>query len=143
MYEILQPLHSYLRYAVLILLIIVIVKSLIGWLGKQKYDKADNGLSLGLFISTHLQLTLGLILYFISPQVQFVAGMMKDKTLRYWAVEHISVMLIAIILITLARITAKRMEGGTAKHRRMFIFNFIAFVLIVVSILSSGRPLIG
>lgn len=143
MYEILQPLHSYLRYAVLILLIIVIVKSLIGWLGKQKYDKADNGLSLGLFISTHLQLTLGLILYFISPQVQFVAGMMKDKSLRYWAVEHISVMLIAIILITLARITAKRMADSTAKHRRMFIFNFIALVLIVVSILSSGRPLIG
>ena len=68
---------------------------------------------------------------------------MKDKTLRYWAVEHISVMLIAIILITLARITAKRMEDSTAKHRRMFIFNFIALGLILVSIISSGRPLIG
>jgi Na+-driven multidrug efflux pump len=143
MYQILQPAHSYLRYAVLILLILVIAKSLMSWLGKKAYDKADNGLSLGLFIATHLQLTLGLILYFISPQVQFVAGMMKDKNLRYWAVEHISVMLIAIIFITLARITAKRMEYGADKHKRMFIFNFIALVLIIISILSSGRPLIG
>jgi hypothetical protein len=143
MYEILVPAHSYLRYAVLALLLLVLVKSLMGWLMRQPYGKADNGLSLGLFIATHLQLTFGLILYFVSPQVQFVSGMMKDKTLRYWAVEHIAMMIIAVILITLARTTAKRMTDDNARHRRLFVFNFAALVIIIVAIIQSGRPLLG
>jgi uncharacterized membrane protein len=125
------------------LLLIVLVKSLMGWLMRQPYGKIDNSLSLSLFIATHLQLTFGLILYFISPQVQFVSGMMKDKTLRYWAVEHITMMLIAVIFITLARITAKRMKDSSARHRRLFVFNLVALVLIVVAIIQSGRPLLG
>ena len=134
--------HSYLRYAVLILLVIVIVTSLMGWMNKKSYTATDNKLSLFLFISTHIQLLLGLILYFVSPFVQFNSSTMKEATTRYWSVEHIFMMLIAVVLITVARSTAKKMTNDTAKHKRMFIFNTLALVIILAAIVASGRGII-
>jgi len=64
---------------------------------------------------------------------------MKDATTRYWLVEHNTAMLIAIVFITLARTTSKKMVVSTAKHKRMFIFNLIALVIIVLTISISGR----
>jgi hypothetical protein len=139
MYEALLYSHSYIRFAVLILLLVVVITSFVGWLGKKHYTGTDNKLSLFLFIATHLQLLLGLILYIVSPWVQFSGSTMKDKTLRYWTVEHIFVMLTAVILITVARISAKKMSSSGAKHKRLFIFNLIALLLILVGIQMSGR----
>lgn len=131
--------HSYLRYIVLILLIVVIIGSLMGLLNRKPYTATDNKLSLFLFISTHLQLLLGLILFFVSPVVQFSGEAMKDPTTRYWLVEHNTAMLIAIVLITLARTTSKKMVDSQARHRRMLIFNLIALAIIVIAISLSGR----
>lgn len=134
--------HSFLRYAVLILLIVVIVTSVMGWLNKKSYTETDNKLSLYLFIATHIQLLVGLILYTQSSWVQFGKLAMKLKEVRYWTVEHISIMLIAIVLITMARVTAKKMSSAEAKHKRMFIFNAIALALILTGIAMSGRGII-
>lgn len=131
--------HSYLRYIILILLIVVIIASLLGMINKKAYTDGDNKLGLFLFIATHLQLLLGLILFFISPVVQFSGAAMKDATTRYWLVEHNSAMLIAIVFITLARTTSKKMTDGQAKHKRMFIFNLIALIIILLTISISGR----
>ncbi|MEP6738583.1 MAG: hypothetical protein ABJA70_23860 [Chryseolinea sp.] len=142
MYQILLPLHSYIRYIVIILLLAVIIKSFLGMSGKKPYEKIDNQLSLSLFIFTHTQLLVGLILYLISPFVKFGAITMKDAITRYWTVEHLVGMLIAVVLITMARITAKKMTDHTAKHKRMFVFNSIALVIIVIMILLSDRDLV-
>lgn len=131
--------HSYLRYIILVLLIIVIVTSLMGLLNKKPHTSTDNKLGLFLFISTHLQLLIGLILFFVSPVVQFSGEAMKNAATRYWLVEHNTAMLIAIVFITLARTTSKKMVDGQAKHKRMFIFNAIALVIIVLTISMSDR----
>jgi len=110
-----------------------------GFVNRKPYANTDNKLSLFLFISTHLQLLLGLLLFFVSPVVQFSGDAMKNAATRYWLVEHNTAMLIAIVFITLARTTAKKMSDSTAKHRRMFIFNVIALVIIVVTISLSDR----
>ncbi|MEX2233301.1 MAG: hypothetical protein WD824_14155 [Cyclobacteriaceae bacterium] len=134
--------HSYLRYIVLVLLIVVIIASLVGLINRKPYTSTDNKVSLFLFISTHLQLLLGLILFFVSPVVQFSGSAMKDPSTRYWLVEHNTAMLIAIIFITLARTTSKKMADSTAKHKRMFIFNLIALLIVVLAISISGRDFI-
>ena len=139
MYNALLVTHSYLRYIVLILLIVVIISSVLALIKKKPYTPGDNKLSLFLFISTHLQLLVGLILFFVSPVVQFSGEAMKDPTTRYWLVEHNTAMLIAIVLITLARTTSKKMTDSQARHKRMFIFNLIALIIIVVAISMSGR----
>jgi uncharacterized membrane protein len=142
MYSGLLHSHSYLRYAVLILLIVVIAVSLMGWLGKKPYTNTNNKLSLFLLIATHLQFLLGLFLYFVSPFVQFNSTTMKDTTSRYWAVEHASMMIIAVVLITVARSTAKKMTSDESKHKRLFIFNSIALIIILTAITMSGRGII-
>ena len=139
MHSALLQTHSYLRYVVLLLLIIVIVKSLMGWLGKQKFTKVDEKLALFLLISAHIQLLLGLALYFVSPYVQFVSGMMKDKTLRYWGVEHALLMIIAIALITVGKSSLKRLHTDESKFKRLFIMNSLAVIIIIVAISMSGR----
>jgi uncharacterized membrane protein len=131
--------HSGLRYLVLVLLLVVIVRSFAGFLRNKPFGQLDNALSLGLLITTHIQFLLGLILYFVSPNVQFTSGTMKDATLRYWAVEHLVGMLIAVVLITIARSTSKRMKESLAKHKRLAIFNSIALIIIIATILQSGR----
>jgi hypothetical protein len=137
MYGTFLLLHSLVRYFVLILLIVLIVKSFTGWQGKKEFTGADNKISLFTLIFTHIQFLLGLILYFISPFVVF--GGERDATSRYWTMEHISMMLIAVVLITVARSTSKRMTDSTSKHKRLFILNIIALIVIVAAIMMAKR----
>ena len=143
MYTGLLHTHSFLRYIVLVLLLVFIVQSLLGWLNNKPFTPANNKTSLFLFIATHTQLLVGLILFFVSPFVQFSGAAMKDPSTRYWLVEHNTAMLIAIVLITLARTTSKKMQDSTAKHKRLFLFNFIALLIIIATIALSGRGLVS
>lgn len=131
--------HSTIRYFVLIFLILVIVRSLMGWMNKKEYAKMDDKVSLWLFMLTHTQLLIGLILFFVSPVVIFSGASMKDSTARYWLVEHNTMMLIAIVLISIARISIKKIADATAKHKRLFILNTLALVVIIAAISMSGR----
>lgn len=132
--------HSSLRYIVLALMLLVILKATLGFLGNKPFDSFDKKLSLSLLISTHLQFILGLLLYFVSPLVQFNENTMKETTSRYWAVEHLIGMLLAVVLITVAHSTAKRMKEDLAKHKRLAIFNVLALLIIMATIFQSGRP---
>jgi hypothetical protein len=142
MYSGLLTTHSILRYFILILLIVVIIQSLLGWLNKKPYSHVENRVGLFLFILTHTQLLVGIILFFVSPFVQFSGAAMKDVSTRYWLVEHNTAMLIAITFITLARTTSKKMRDPESKHRRMFIFNAIALAIILLTIWLSGRGIL-
>ena len=143
MYTGLLHTHSLLRYFVLIMLLAVIVTSFIGWRGNKPFTRLDNKLGLYLVIFTHLQFVAGLILYFVSDVVQFNSDTMKNPGIRYWAVEHVTGMVIAIALITAARSTAKKMTLDLAKHRRLFIFNLLAIVIIIAILAMSGRGIFG
>jgi uncharacterized membrane protein len=141
-------LHNLLRYFVVVLLILAVVKSFIGWFGKKEYTAGDNKISLFLLISAHLQLVIGLALYFLRGwNQQFSAGMaevMKNETIRFWAVEHISSMIIGIAIITLGRIMAKKASTDSAKFRRQAVYFLLAMVLIFSAIpwpwSSVARP---
>lgn len=141
MHSLLLLFHSTIRYFVLIFLILVIVRSLMGWMNRKGYTNTDDKVSLWLFILTHTQLLIGLILFFVSPVVIFSGASMKDSVARYWLVEHNTMMIIAIVLISVARISIKKIADTVAKHKRLFILNTIALVIILVSISMSGRGL--
>lgn len=138
MYIGLLHLHSALRYVVVILLIAAILKAFAGWFGNKYYTETDRKLALFTMVSVHLQLVIGLILYFISPVVQSaladMGAAMKDTQLRFWAVEHIATNIIGIVLITVGYSTAKRAATDKAKFTRMAVFYLIGFVLIMSAI---------
>jgi uncharacterized membrane protein len=143
MYEILLTSHSYLRYFILIVLIAVIARSLMGWVGNRPYTRVDDRIGLYLVIFTHLQLIAGIFLYFKSPFVRFDSTTMTDDLTRYWTVEHVFVMVIVVALITAARATSRRMTESLPKHRRLVIFNTIALLLIIAILAMSDRGVLG
>ena len=138
MYTGMLHLHNLLRYVVVILLIIAVVRGFIGWFGKKEYTSADNKISLFLLISAHIQFLIGLILYFISPIVKVglsdFGGAMRDNALRFWTVEHALSMLIAIVIITLGRRMSKNGKTDNIKHRRAAVYFTLAMVLIFSAI---------
>jgi hypothetical protein len=144
-YKILLESHSGLRYVVLLLIIIALVQSLIGWLGQKAYTEANRKINMFAMVSAHIQFLLGIILYFYSPFVKTddMAGAMKDSASRYWTVEHAVMMLVAIVLFTIGHSRSKKIAEAVGKHRSITIFYGLGILLIIVAIVQSGRPIIG
>lgn len=134
MYEGLKHAHSGLRWIFLILLLLAVVNAFIKWKGNGKFSSQDQKLNLFTFIFSHIQLLLGLMLYFISPKVQFTADVMKNAAGRFFTVEHMMMMLIAIILITIGYGKAKRAIENRVKFKTTFMYYFIALLLILIAI---------
>lgn len=139
MYPLILFIHSWLRWFVLILLIIVIFKFIISLLKNATYSKLDRVLSSLLLGFTHLQFVMGLILYFVlSPIVPAglsnIKGAMKNATLRYWTVEHLVFMVIFTVFIQIGFSLSKRAADQRKKHRLMFIYSAIAFIILMVGI---------
>ena len=134
MYNALLHAHSGLRWIVLVLLLMAIYKAFTGMSGKKEFTDGDKKVALFTLIFTHIQLILGFILYFISPKVQFTDGFMKDEVLRFYGVEHITLMLVAIGLITAGYSLSKRAESSEAKFKKLAIFFTIGLLLILAAI---------
>ena len=131
LYEILKNAHSGWRYVVVVLLFIAVITALRGWFGAKSYTEGNRKLNVFTLISAHIQLVFGIILYFLSPLTK---GPMGEAMFRYWKVEHISMMVLAIILITVGNAKSKRIGDETGKHKAIGIYFGLAFVLVVVAI---------
>ncbi len=127
-------LHSANRYILLALILIVLITSFTKWKGNKEYSKQDDKLNLMTFIITHIQLLLGFILYFAKGWHNFTPSTMKVAALRFFSVEHMIGMLIAIVLITVARIKGKKIVEAAKRHKLTFIYYAIALVIIFASI---------
>ena len=143
MYNFLLHLHSGFRYVVMVLLVVALLVALAGWLGKREYTDGNRKLNLFAMIGAHTQLLIGLILYFVSPYVQFTSITMKDTTLRYWTMEHVVLMLFAIVMITVGHSRAKKTVLHDGKFRAIAIYYGLALLVIVAAIVQSGRGLFG
>lgn len=137
-YILTRNIHSWTRWLVLILALIVIFKAVSGWLSRKTFEKQDNLLGASFVGSMHLQLLLGLLLYFVFSPMGLKAiselGMgpvMKNAEMRYWAVEHISVMILAVILAQVGRTLSKKASTDVEKHKKSAIFYSLAFVLVL------------
>ncbi len=145
MYSFFLSLHSGLRYVVLLLLALALILSITALFGKKDYTGSNRKINLFAMIATHTQFLAGLILYFVSPLVQYgnMGEAMKNTLTRYWTVEHAVLMLFAIALITVGHARSKRAAQAINKHRAIALYYGLAVLVIVVAIYQSGRPLLG
>ncbi len=131
--EILKYAHSGLRWVALLLLVMAIFNALSSK-GKGKYAKKDKMLNLFAMIVLHIQLLIGLVLYFISPNVKFIEGWMKVKQLRFYGMEHLLIMVIAIAVITIGRKKAENASNIAVKHGTIVKWFTIGLILILAGI---------
>ena len=145
MYNFLLGLHSGLRYIVLLLLAIAIILSVISLFAKKGYTQTNRKINLFAMVATHTQLLTGLVLYFVSPFVQYgnMGEAMKNTMARYWTVEHAVLMLFAVALITIGHVRSKKGEIAINKHRAIALYYGLAVLVVIVAIYQSGRPLLG
>lgn len=134
--------HSGLRWIVLILLLVSIFNAF----AKKKsglYTERDRKLALFTMIFTHVQLLIGLVLYFISPLVVFSADSMSNSLQRFYLLEHILMMVIAIALITIGHSKSKKAAEAAAKFKAISVFYLIALIIILAAIPWPFRNLGG
>lgn len=138
MYQALLYTHSYVRWAVVILGVLVAVRALVGWLGKRPWDPSVAKMGLYFTISMDIQLLLGLLLYTgISPLMQRIfadfGGAMRESALRFWAVEHILMMVVAVVLAHIGHATAKKLPEEK-RYQRYAIFVGLAMLAVFLAI---------
>ncbi len=133
LYNILKHSHSGLRWVLLLLFVVAFYQLFRAAFMKQS-NVCSRRSSLAVLIVSHIQLIIGLILYFISPLVIFMAESMKTSVLRFYLVEHISLMLIAIVLITIGFSKGKKATDPAQGARKTFYYYLIGFILILASI---------
>ncbi|MBT2559688.1 MULTISPECIES: hypothetical protein [Pedobacter] len=141
MNDILKSAHSGWRYVVFLLLIIAVVKALSGWFGNKTYTEGDRKLNVFTLISAHIQLLIGLVLYFSEGWYKLSSA--GAPAVRYFKMEHISMMIIAIILITVGNAKSKKVADAVAKHRTISVFFGLALILIIVTILLMVKEVPG
>lgn len=132
-------LHDVLRWLVLVSLAVTLGKYLAGWFGNQPWKKADNILGIVFTSLMDLQLLTGLVLYFFLSPVTKLAmsdfgAAMKNADLRFYAVEHFAMMLIAVVLVHIGRAKSKKAKTDQGKFKIASIFFLIALVIMIAAI---------
>ena len=134
MYTFVQKFHSGWAYLALLLLVIAVVNALIGMTSKKEFTSKDRKISLFGLIGAHVQLLVGLILYFVSPLGSASLGNMKDAAVRLTSLEHPLINIIAIALITIGWSKHKKVMTSEAKFKSITLFYGIGLLLILIRI---------
>ncbi len=142
-------LHNFMRWIILVLLLISIVKALAGWQNKKVFSAGDRKLWLFTMISAHITLLLGLYQVGFGRYGMFSTtlpdgiSLMKDKFYRFFWVEHPVSMIIAIVLITLGYGMAKKTIADNLKYKTAFWYFLMALVLILAAVPWPFREIVG
>jgi hypothetical protein len=145
MYTSVLFLHSWMRWAVLVLALLAIARAIAGAIGRRSWQPAD-ALAGRLFVTAlDIQMLLGLLLYFALSPITRAAmsdfgGAMKIAGLRYWAVEHVLGMVVAVVLAHRGQARVRALSDPVRKHRVAAVFFALALVAIAASIPWPGTP---
>ncbi len=131
LYTFIQKFHSGWAYLALLLLVVAVVNAIIGMNSNKEFTPKDRKISLFGLIATHIQLVIGLVLFFVSPLGLSAFGQMSDKALRLTSLEHPLTNVIAIVLITIGWSKHKKAIESKAKFKAIALFYGLGLLLIL------------
>lgn len=132
-------LHNTLRWLVLVVALITLLKYFMSWFSHKRWEKSDNILGIVFTAVMDVQLLVGLALYFfISPitkaAFQNIGAAMKNPELRFYLVEHFLMMLVAVVLVHIGRSKSKKATAPRKKFGAALVYFAIAYILLLVGI---------
>jgi len=151
MYAYVLPLHSLVRWAVLLTGLVAVARGFAGWSRRRPWTVADERAGLWFTMALNLQFLLGLLLYlFLSPITKAAfhdfGAVMQNPALRFWTIEHIVGMVIGIALAHAGRGRIHKTGNDEHRHKLAAIFFTLSLLIIAASIpwpgTSNGRPLL-
>lgn len=139
MYTALLHTHNMFRWLLLVIFILALAFAITGWLHKKEWAKKDRITGTLLAIFMDIQLLIGLVLYFfVSPLTKAAfadfGAAMKNSGLRFFAVEHILLMIIAVLFVHIGKAKTKKAGADWKKHKAAFIWYGLSLVLILLGI---------
>jgi hypothetical protein len=138
MYFLLLSLHSIARWLVLAGLLYSIYRAWKGYKKHLPFTKSDNAVRHWTATIAHIQLIIGFTLYLKSPQIKYFFTWTKlairQPEMAFFAIAHILLMLLSIVIITIGSALAKRQETDRDKFRTMLSYYSIALLLIFLAI---------
>jgi len=151
MYVLILGIHSLLRWVVLVSGLLVFARGLMGAQSRRPWTPGDDRAG-RVFVSTlDLQFLLGLALYvWLSPTtsvaMQDFGGAMGNPILRFWAVEHVTGMLVALVLAHIGRVRIRKATESAKRHKLAAVFAGLALLAILATIpwpgMAAARPLL-
>lgn len=144
MFPTLIVIHSLLRWFILVSIIYSIFLAYKGWLKNRRFTNYDNWILIITVSFVHIQLIIGVWLYFISPIVAYFLNNFSESLhqtqLRFFGMEHITMMLIGISLVTIGSSIARRKKTDKEKFKAIAIWYSMALVVIFTSIPWAFSP---
>ena len=147
MFSILLTLHSLVRWLVLISLLFAIYRGFRGWRSGSTFSAFDNSVRHWTATIAHIQLILGLWLYFISPLTDYFLHHFREavheRTLRFFGMEHSLMMFVAITVITIGSAKARRKPTDIEKYKTIALWYTAGLLLIITSVPWAFSPLVS
>jgi len=145
-YSIILALHNIVRWVVLILGVVAIVRAFLGWFKQRPWEPMDRKVGMFFGMTLDIQLLLGLLLYFIFSPItksafQDFGAAMKVPDLRFFAFEHVFYMVVAVAFAHLGGILPRRVDNASSKHQRAALLFAVAFLAILLG-MPWMRPLL-
>jgi len=133
---VIQTIHSYWAYLILVVLTLAVLKSFFGYFANKDYDANAFRVSLLTLIVSHIQLLIGILLYFSSARFGLwsdlgLVEVMKNADLRLYLIEHPIINILAVVLITMGYSKHKKKLVSKPKYKTIAFFYSIALVLII------------
>ena len=149
MYDALIVVHSWWRWVVVGLALVVLVRAIGGWRARRPFGRGDRAVSSAFLGVVDLQFLLGAILWWLSPYGLMVrtafGASMKEGLVRFWGLEHAVTMLVAVAVLHIANARGKKRGEAWQRHRGLVIAILIWLVLVAAAFpwpwLARGRPL--
>jgi hypothetical protein len=138
-YSIAFKIHIYISAITLLAGISTLVLAIHGWSHRREFGRFDANSSLVFNIGLYFQLILGFLIYFtlrttLEGSAWHVPDTENDASLRFWAIEHIALMILALFLTQLGRIFIKRSKLSLIKFKASLFYNGISLLLILFSL---------
>ena len=139
MYDVVKMIHSYWAYLVFIMLVVATFNALIKFFGDKEFHAVDFRISLFTLIVTHIQLLIGIVLFFASDYLSLISDMgmgeiMKNSALRSNIIEHPFAMILAVVFITIGYSKHKKKLTSRPKFKMLAIFYTLALILVLAKI---------
>jgi hypothetical protein len=149
MYNGLLHLHNLMRWVILLLLVVAIIKAFVGMSANRPFTKGDKQVGLFLMISAHITLLIGLYQWLagryglLTTSLPPGTNLMKDSFYRFYWIEHPVGMILGVALITIGRAQTKKNVLDVVKHKKSFWYYLFALIVILVTVPWPFREIVG
>jgi hypothetical protein len=140
-YSLIKLFHTFVSATFLLIAIWLFIRSINGLIKDKPFKRLDKYLSFGFIISLYLQFIFGLVLFSNLLSGMGYSYISADQTTkivskRLWPVEHIVLMIFALVIANLGLIISLKTKSDQGKRKNILIYYSFALCLILFSLFA-------